>query len=165
MSDRADIIREMLSRYHEAQAQAKGEGGLGGQFSSAMLTWDHETYTREYRELDRCLNLLRLQAEGGAVFKSGTSARRVWWAIRERYLHCTLVQREVHTYRTKSGHRVPKPLPAGQEVVSRQVMMLHGKATAIVRVWDDRVDSKLVDEGVRWLAGEFRGRPSTGGIA
>jgi hypothetical protein len=150
VTEREQTIRLMLERFNEAQAQKKGEGGIGGQFSSAHLQWDETTWNSSYVELSRCLEKLR----------NDPVRSRVWWSVRQRYLHCQIRRREVAVkYNHRKTVRTPVSLPSNEEVVSRQTV-LNGKTTMLmVRVWDPKVREDLVDEGVKWLAKEFRGKP------
>lgn len=156
---RERTIVEMLERYQEALAQAKGEGGIGGQFSSAMLLWDGQTWTPEFRELERCLWKLRELARQGGVIED-EPAHRVWWNIKERYLVAQLRRRTVHTQKTKRGYRVPVGIPPNAEIVSRVTQLRGEQSSVILRIWDNRVNSAILAIGVGWLADEFRGSPS-----
>ena len=158
---RTETLHEMLLRYPEARAQAKGEGGRGGQFSSAILVFDPLTWTAEFRELDRCLQMLRSQAQArGPMVARNVTAGQAWWNLSHRYLLCQLVRKEIHTHKTRAGHRVPRKLPANMEVVSRPTLMHGEKASMLVRVWDRKVDPDKVRAALEWIGREFRGTPS-----
>ena len=144
---RETAIVDMLERFEEARCQAQSEGGTGGEFDSSALVFDEATFTREFRELDRALTLMR------ATMPS------LYFHVSQRYLLCQLRRREIHTHKTRAGHRVPKHLPPWQEVVARPVLMHGETASMTIRVWDKRVDPAKVQEGVAWLSREFRGAP------
>lgn len=161
VDDRTETLHEMLVRLPEARAQAKGEGGRGGQFSSAILVFDPVTYTREYRELDRVLTVLRTMAQSrGPMIARNVTSGQAWWNLSHRYLLCQLVRRDVHTFKTRAGHRVPRKLPANMEVVSRPVLMHGEKASMLVRVWDSRVEPRIVQAALEWVSQEYRGTPA-----
>lgn len=160
-AERTDTIREMLLRFPEAQAQAKGEGGMGGRFESCLLTFDSLTWTREMRELDRCLTELRRLAQTTSpIIARDVSARQAWWHLSHRYLLCQLVRREIRTRKTRAGHRQPVRLPANVEVVSRPTLMHGDRASMLVRTWDAGVRADVVDVAVGWVSREFRGEPA-----
>lgn len=161
LNDRLETLHEMLLRLPEARAQAKGEGGRGGQFSSAILVFDPVTYTACYRELDRVLTLLRTQAQTrGPMIARNVTAGQAWWNLSHRYLLCQLVRREIHTHKTRAGHRVPRKLPANMEVVSRPTIMHGDKASMLVRVWDPKVEPLKVQAALEWVSREYRGEPA-----
>lgn len=158
---RLNELHGMMLRFHEARSQAKGEGGRGGQFSSAILVFDPLTYTREYRELDRCLTELRRQANTrGPLIAKGVTPGQAWWNLSHRYLLCTLKRTEIHTTKTRAGHRVPRKLPHNMEVVARPTLMHGDKASVLVRVWDSAVDPAKVAAAIQWLSTEYRGVPA-----
>lgn len=158
---RLETLHEMLTRLNEARAQAKGEGGRGGQFSSAILVFDPVTYTREYRELDRVLAELRRQANTrGPMIAKNVTPGQAYWHLSHRYLLCQLVRREVHTVKTRAGHRVPRKLPHNCEVVARPVLMHGEKASMLLRVWDGGVKPEIVQAAIQWVSREYRGEPA-----
>ncbi len=159
--DRVDTLHEMLTRYESARAESNGGGSSGGRNESRLLGFDPQTWTREYQELERCLNALRyLGAVDSPIIEKGVSAQRAWWHISHRYLRTETVRREIHMRRTHSGERVPARLPANMEVVSRQTI-LHGKSSyMLVRVWDTNVDPKVVGAALRWIARSYNGTPA-----
>lgn len=158
---RADTIRAMLDRWDEAHSQKRGEGGIGGQFSSAQLVWDSTTWTPAFQELERCLvELRRLAKSTRPIIPPGISSGKAWWCLQERYLSSKVIRREIRTRRTRSGHRVPSNLPRNQEVVARPVLLHGDRAEMLVRVWNPGVDLDSVDAAVAWIANEFRGTPA-----
>lgn len=159
--DRVDTLHEMLTRYHEARAESNGGGSSGGRNESRLLGFDPTTWTREYVELERCLNELRgLAHNGRPMIEHGVSSSAGWWHLSHRYLRTETVRREIHMRRTHSGERVPARLPANMEVVSRQTI-LHGKSShMLVRVWDTNVDPKVVGAALRWVSRSYRGTPA-----
>lgn len=161
-TEREDTLRAMLDRYPEARAQAKGEGGMGGRFESALLTFDPLTWTREMRELDRCLTELRRLAQGlSPIIARDVSARKAWWHLSHRYLLCVTTRKTVRTQKhQRTGERRIGRLPAYMEVIARPTL-LHGKeASVLVRQWDPGVRMNVVDVAVQWIAGEYRGVPA-----
>lgn len=159
---RTEALHEMLLRYSEAKSESSGLGGGGSHHEARMNVWDAQTWTREYRELERCLDALRYMAEHGRpMLERNVSSSAGWWHLRHRYLVTDTVRREVFMRRTHSGERVPARLPANMEVTSRQTI-LNGKTSyMMVRVWDARVDPAVVGAALRFLAREFRGVPAT----
>jgi hypothetical protein len=159
-TDRVDTLHEMLVRLEEARSEGSSAGGGGSHHEARMNTWDALTYTREYKELDRCLERLRWLAEHGRpMIAPDVSSAKAWWHIRHRYLATEVVRREVHYRRTHSGERVPARLPRNMEVVSRQTILNGRAGYMMVRVWDPRVDPAVVGAGLRWISREFRGTP------
>jgi len=157
---RLDTIHDMLSHYHEARSEAGGTGGGGSRLEARLLGWDPETYTREYRELDRCLDRLRWLAQHGRpMIAKGISSGAGWWHLRMRYLESQVVRREIHTRRTHNGTRVPAPLPRNCEVVARPTILQGRSQTLLVRTWDARVDPQIVRASLGWISQEFRGHP------
>ena len=160
-TDRVDTIHEMLVRYDEARSEGSSAGGGGSHYEARLNTWDSQTWSREYRELDRCLDRLRWLAEHGRpMIERSISSGAAWWAIRSRYLESTVVRREVHYRRTHSGERVPARLPSNMEVVSRQTILNGRAGYMMVRVWDPRVEPAIVGAGLRWISREFLGQPA-----
>lgn len=148
MSPREQTIVEMLAWYEDARAQAQSESSRGGEFDSSALVFDPFTWTREYRELERQLEILK------------RSKPSLYWHVSQRYLVTYCVRREVFTHKTRAGHRVPIRLKPWEEVASRATLLHGDRAEMIVRVWDRRVDPTLVQEAIRWIARSFRGMPS-----
>jgi len=161
-TERPEVLKEMLSRYHDARSTHGRTFGSGEtRNESAILTFDPFTWTREYRELERCLGELRRLAHGRRpIIAKGVSASKAWWHLRERYLACRVERREIHTHKTRGGHRVPKRLPQNMEVLSRPTLLKGDRVAVVVRVWDPGVDMVVVEAAVEWLAGEFRGTPA-----
>ncbi len=159
--DRVDTLHEMMCRYETARAESNGGGSSGGRNESRLLGFDPTTWTREYQELERCLNELRTLARNGRpMIEHNVSSSTAWWHLSHRYLRTETVRREVFMRRTHNGERVPNRLPANMEVVSRQTI-LHGKSShMLVRVWDTNVDPKVVGAALRWIAREFKGSPA-----
>ena len=159
---RCDTIRDMLSTYTQAQAQAKGEGGRGGMFSHAILQWDPATWTPEYQELERCLTELRRRAlERGPMIAKNVTSGQAWWHLSHRYLLARTARKEVHVHvNRKTGHRTPGRLPHNCEVIAQPTLLNGRTASVLVRTWDGRVDPHIVKAAVEWVSGEFRGEPS-----
>lgn len=160
-TDRVDTLHEMLSRYNEARSEGSGGGGGGSHHESRINVFDAATWTREYQELERCLERLRwLAGHGRPMLERNVSAGAAWWNVRARYLEAEVVRREVHLRRTHSGDRVPTQLPRSMEVVARATI-LHGKTNyMLVRQWDRRVDPHVVGAALRWISREYRGTPA-----
>lgn len=159
--DRTQAIHDMLTRYEQARSESSSPGGSGGRHESRLLEFDHQTWTSAYRELDRCLERLRYIAQHGRpMIERGVSSSTAWWHLRHRYLHADVVRREVHSRRTHSGERVPVALPANMEIVARQTILNGKSSSMLVRVWDRRVDPKIVAAGLGWIAGQYRGMPA-----
>ena len=158
---RVDTLHDMLLRYNEARAENSSAGGGGTQHSSRIHSFDAQTWTREYQELERCLERLRWLAEHGRpMIERNVSSGAAWWNIRARYLDAEIVRKELHLRKTHSGDRVPQPLPRNSEVVARATI-LHGKTNyMLVRTWDARVDPQVVGAALRWISREFRGTPA-----
>ena len=159
---RADTIHALLDRYHDARSTHGRTFGTGDHRNeSAILHFDHATWTPAYRELERCLTELRRLAHGRRpMIAKGVSASKAWWHLRERYLACRVERREIHTHKTRGGHRVPKKLPANMEVLSRPALLRGDRVAVVVRVWDPGVDMAVVDAAVGWIAGVYRGTPA-----
>jgi hypothetical protein len=160
-TDRIETLHAMLTHYTEARSEAGSGGGGGSRPESRLLAFDASTWTREYEELERCLNALRYLAQHGRpMIEQGVSSAAAWWHLRARYLEAETVRREVHFRKTHSGERVPARLPSNMEVVARATILNGRTGHMMVRVWDARVDPRVVAAGLRWLSAEFRGSPA-----
>ena len=152
----------MLLYYTEARSEAGSGGGGGSRPESRLLAFDAQTWTKEYAELERCLNALRYLAQHGRpMIERDVSSSAAWWHLRARYLEAVTVRREVHYRKTHSGERVPARLPSNCEVVARATILNGRTGYMMVRQWDARVDPRVVAASLRWLSGEFRGSPAT----
>lgn len=156
MSDRELTIKAMLERFLEARCQRRGEGGIGGQFSSADLSWDDTTWTPSYAELDRCLvRLSNLARSQPFEFSS------IWWHLRHRYLQVETARKEIFMQKTTHGQRRPQRLPENMEIIAGPTYIKgSNKAMVTVRIWDPKVTPSLVSAGIVWISQEFRGTPS-----
>lgn len=160
-SERIETLHQMLSRYSEAQSQKRGEGGIGGQFSSAELVWDDTTWTPAFQELERCLiELRKLAKTTRPIIPPGISSSKAWWCLQERYLNSKVIRREIRTRRTRSGHRIPANLPRNQEVVARPILLHGDRSEMLVRVWNPGVEMESVEAALDWIAKEYRGQPA-----
>lgn len=160
-SDRVDTIHEMLCRYEEARAENGGGGGGGSQHESRINAFDPQTWTREYQELERCLERLRwLAAHGRPMIEKNVSSSTAWWHLRHRYLETHTVRREVHLKKTHSGDRTLARLRHNEEVLARQTILNGRKSFVLLRVWDPRVEPTYVGAALRWIAREFKGTPA-----
>ena len=163
---RLEALHDMLSHYSDARSEASGAGGGGQRLEARLLGFDRETWTPEFRELERCLERLRwLAGHGRPMIERGLSSGVAWWSIRQRYLEAEIVRHEIHTRKTRSGHRVPVSLPANVEVVARPTILNGSRQHVLVRRWDQRVDPQVVRAGLRWISGEFRGEPRPWSVA
>lgn len=160
-SRRVGTIHDMLNRYNEARSEASGVGGGGSRHESRINGFDPETWTPEFRELERCLERLRwLASHGRPMIAHNVSSGAAWWNVRQRYLEARVVRREVRMRKTHSGHRVPVRLPSYMEVVARPTVLQGKTQYMLVRQWDERVDPHVVGVALRWISDEFRGRPA-----
>ncbi len=160
-TDRLHTIRAMLDRWDEAHAQKRGDGGIGGQFSSAELVWDDTTWTPAFQELERCLiELRKLAKTTRPIIPPGISSGKAWWCLQERYLNSKVIRREIRTRRTRSGHRIPVNLPRNQEVVARPVLLHGDRSEMLVRVWNPGVEMAAVEAALQWIEREYRGQPA-----
>jgi hypothetical protein len=156
VNDRELTIQAMLDRFLEARCQRRGEGGIGGQFSSADLSWDDTTWTPSYAELDRCLAVLSLLARSRPFEFSA-----LWWHLRHRYLQVEMARKEIFMQKTPHGQRRPQKLPENMEIIAGPTYIKGStKAMVTVRVWDPKVTPSYVSAGISWLSGEFRGTPT-----
>ena len=160
--DRVDTLHDMLVRFVEAKSEASGGGGGDSRLESRLLGFDPLTWTREYRELDRCLDRLRWLAEHGRpMIERNVSSAAAWWNVRARYLEAETVRREVHSRRTHSGERVPGRLPGNYEIVARPTILQGKSQHMLVRVWDPGVRPEVVAAALRWISREYRGTPAS----
>lgn len=158
---RVETLHDMMTRYHEARSESAGPGGGGSQHGSRINAFDQRTWTREYQELERCLDRLKYLAQHGRpMIERNVSSSAAWWHVRARYLEATISRREIHLRKTHSGERVPARLPRNCEIVARATI-LHGKSQhMLVRTWDPRVDPRIVGAALRWISREYRGTPA-----
>ena len=163
-TEKKQQIRSMLETYEQALSEPPGGEGGGGnnhRNDSRYLGFDPTTWGKEYRELQRCLDDLRALAVGSSpILAHGVSARKGWWSLRERYLTCAYATEEVRLRKTRSGDRVPVPLPANKEIVSRQTILNGKSSTMRVRVWNQGVDPHAVSVALDWVTTSYRGRPA-----
>lgn len=163
--DRIATLHDMLTRYHEARSEASGVGGGGTRLEGRLLAFDSQTWTREYQELDRCLQRLRWLAEHGRpMIEHGVSSGAAWWHLRQRYLEAHVGRREIHMRKTPAGERVPI-VPRNMEVVARPTILQGKTQMLLVRSWDQRVDPQVVGAALRWISREFRGTPASYSVA
>lgn len=150
----------MLSVYVDCRQESGERAGTGGRRESRLLTFDPRTWTREMRELDRCLTLLRDRARSrGLIIEKGVTAGQGWWHLRQRYLEAHVVRRELRTRKTRSGHRTPV-VPKSAELLASVTVLTGGRCQALLRVWHPGVDERVVDAAVRFLVREYRGEPA-----
>lgn len=164
---RIATLHEMLQHYNHARSEASGgAGGGGARHEARLLGLDPTTWTREYRELERCLERLRwLALHGRPMIERGVSSGAAWWHVRQRYLEAREVREEVHLRKTHSGDRVPAHLPRNKEVIGRPTILQGRSQRLLVRVWDPAVDPHIVGAGLRWISREFRGEPRPYSVA
>lgn len=128
----------MLRRYHEAQQEALcGEPGDGSHVPQMPTTWN-----RSYRELERCLKLMR--AERPKQYRH----------VRERFLNTSTSLALVRF--KKDAH--PK-LPPHSELVAGGAISGQSTAKVRIRTWASWVRDEEVRKGVSWLGASFKGEP------
>ena len=134
---RCEIIVEMLKRFHEAREEAlSGQPGDGSHVPQMPSTWN-----ASYRELERCLRLLR------------DDRPKQYRQVYLRYVD--------HTGRTMevTFHRGKPKLPPNTELLAGAAISGEKSARVRVRAWPDWVKQVEVDKGVRYLSDQFRGEP------
>lgn len=159
---RRAALKQMLDRYDDARSTDGRSFGSGFQHNeSVILQFDQKTWTPKYQELERCLIELRTLAHGRRpMIAKGVSSSAAWWHLAERYLRCRTERRELHTRKTRAGHRVPQGIGKNMEVLSRPTL-LHGSRVAVVlRVWHPGVREEIVDAAVDWIGERFVGEPA-----
>ena len=141
MSRREDIIVEMLKRYTEAQEEAlTGSPGDGSHVPLMPTTWN-----RSYRELERCLKLMR------------DARSKQYWHVCERYIRAEILTLTVPFSKAKKGP-LPK-LPPHTELVAGAKFSGEAMAAVRVRRWKPEVREEKVRNGIDYLSGTFRGEP------
>jgi hypothetical protein len=134
---REEIIVEMLKRYTEAQETgSEGIRGDGGGAIQMPPTWN-----RSYRELERCLGLLR------------DERKSQYWHVCERY-----IRPEILTMTVPSRKGKPK-LPPHTELVAGAASSKDKTMRVRVRRWSEKVKLQKVDRGVARLSETFKGEP------
>ena len=143
MSQREEIIVEMLKRYTEAQETlTEGIRGDGDGHPKMPGTWNDS-----YRRLERFLIAMRENAE----------MRSRWWHVTQRYVDAEVVSMEVPFKKTAKGP-IPK-LPPHTELVAGAAEV--GEFTSRVRIrrWDSKVQEAKVRKAVTLLAEMFEHEP------
>ncbi len=101
------------------------------------------TWTREYRELERCLKHMRSQGDQQAV--QGHPLRVLYWHVRHYHIEKEPHRQRIVRYEKRPGGRTVKiQLDQFEIVYHRHPDASEAKANL----------------GVGWLAKEFRGEPS-----
>jgi hypothetical protein len=149
---RRETVTEMLRRYRDAQEVLScTEAGSSGAPPLMPRTWD-----RSFRELERCLGVMR------------DERRKQYQHVQERYLRSVRRQRVL---RFAAGRYVPLgpheavvvgfagPFDPLWDVGQRQRRAGVPEGDCIVEVWQGWVRRETVRDGVEWLAGVFRGEP------
>lgn len=142
MTKKAEIIVEMLRRLEDARETQNGPSGLKGDGQSIPLM--PPTWNDSYRELDRCLALMREKRPSQHCH------------VCERYVVTSkkLHRKEVHIRNGKiTGINAHEELYAGQPTIKAD------KIEVIIYRWQPWVRAEKVRRGIEWLTNEFRGEP------
>ena len=139
VSNRTEIIRQLLDRYHELVDPLNGGSGVPGDGDSVNLM--PRTYSASVKELERLLKRMRDdRVESLVLIAPGTkcSVRSLWWHLNARFIAAgtRTVDRQV-TQRGKNGKRLT--------LTVRQVEA----------VYDRGVDPRKVDAGIQYLASNW----------
>lgn len=143
MTDRRlDIITELLRHYNTVEDPTYGPSGIPGNGTKTPAM--NPEWNRTYRELERCLKLMRNEAPW------------LWWDIRERFLNAQECRIRVPVTRTPKG---PRPvLPANtEEIAPVELDTKHG--IYLVRRWAEHVRPDRVRAGLEWISLRFVGEP------
>ncbi len=133
----------MLASYNDARETLNGPTDFRGDGTSVTLM--PKTWTREYRELDRCLRKLRDE-------HPSTYAH-----LRERYLACQPFNEIVR--KVSINDRGNIILPNHTEILT-EIDRRKNVATVRLRRWHPWVRREQLNESLDYLAEHFHGEPA-----
>lgn len=136
---RLEILEEMLRRYNDIEdptTAGTGIRGTGDRLPRMNPEWNHS-----YRELERCLKLLRQERPSQYAH------------LRARYIGCATASIECHVRNGKIRLPAHCELAAGQTQVGAKTIRVQ------VRRWDPWVDNQKVKRALEWISDHFRGEP------
>ena len=138
---KADVIADMLREYRDARETLNGPRDYPGDGTSVQLM--PPTWNDSYRQLEQILDYMH------------HDRRRQWWHTTQRYRDAVVKRERVYL-----DDRDRIRLPHHAELVSRSWTKNRDRtAYVLVRKWDPAVRQKVADDGVRWIASQFKGEP------
>ena len=135
----------MLRRYNDIEDPTNGSTGIRG--TGDRLPRMNPEWNHSYRELERCLKLLRDERTRDP--KHGGQ----YWHLHQRYIAATTATIECHVRNGKIK------LPPHCELAAGQVQVGAKTVRVQVRRWNPAVDNRKVRRSIEWISDHFRGEP------